>query len=355
MTNDTSGNIEASKYNQVSRTEVKQKIKSGLLVLKQGYKILIVACIIGASLGFLFAKYNRAEYIATSTFVLEEKSGGGGISSYAGIASQLGISLGSEGGGGLFHGDNIIELYKSRTMLQKTLLTPIMVNGKKQLLIDRYIETESLRKDWQTDPKLKNISFDEKNFTIQHDSIISSIVNKLKKKNLNVFKPDKKLTIINVTVTFADQVFAKFFNEKLVENVNQFYTVTKTKKSTQNVAIFKFKGDSVRRLLNQSLSGVASALDAAPNANPFNQILKVPSQRRQIDVQTNAALYTEIIKNMAIAEITMRQETPLIQIIDEPTLPLEAKKIGVFKGIVLGIFLSLFLTIGFMIIRKITF
>lgn len=337
----------------ISIEEVKGKLRSTYRLLTAKIYWLLNAAFIGCACGIGFAVIDKPMYTATSTFVLDESSSGGGMSAYAGLASQFGLSLGGSGSGGIFQGDNIIELYKSRSMLEKTLLTAVEDNGKHELLIDIYLRTQKQREKWLKNPPLASIRFDDpQKFTVRHDSIISSIVNSLNKKYLAIYKPDKKLTIIDVTTTYPDEYFAKAFNQALVENVNQFYIQTKTKKSAHNATVLKLQADSLRKILNSSLSSVASAIDAAPNANPFNQSLKVPSQKRQIDVQTNTTLYTEIVKNLALAEIMMRQDAPLIQVIDRPVLPLDVKKLGIIKGGVLGAVLAVFLISAIMIFRK---
>ncbi len=337
----------------ISIEEVKGKLRSTYRLLKANIYRLLIAAFIGCACGIGLAITDKPMYTATSTFVLDESNSGAGMSAYAGLASQFGLSLGGSGNGGIFQGDNIIELYKSRSMLEKTLLTAADDNGKHELLIDIYLRTQKQREKWLTNSALASIKFDDpQKFTVRHDSVISSIVKTLNEKYLTIYKPDKKLSIIDVTTTYPDEYFAKAFNQALVENVNQFYIQTKTKKSAHNAAVLKFQADSLRKILNSSLSGVASAIDAAPNANPFNQSLKVPSQKRQIDVQTNAALYTEIVKNLALAEITMRQDAPLIQVIDRPILPLDVKKLGIIKGGVLGAVLAVFLISTILIFRK---
>jgi uncharacterized protein involved in exopolysaccharide biosynthesis len=49
---------------------------------------------------------------------------------------------------------------------------------------------------------------------------------------------------------------------------------------------------------------------------------------------------TEIVKQLALAKVTFRKETPLIQVIDAPILPLEKKRFGKAKGILMGGFLA---------------
>jgi uncharacterized protein involved in exopolysaccharide biosynthesis len=70
-------------------------------------------------------------------------------------------------------------------------------------------------------------------------------------------------------------------------------------------------------------------------------------------VQANTAILTEIVKQAELAKVTLRKETPLIQVIDQPILPLPKEKFGKAKGIILGGVLAGFLTILGLIVRRI--
>jgi hypothetical protein len=305
--------------------------------------------------GLAYAYFKKPVYTAASTFVLQEGGSGGGLSQYAGLASLAGIDIGGNGAGGIFEGDNILMLYKSRLMIEKTLLSWVTIDGKKQQLIDRYIASNDLLEKWKEKDGISSISFsgDPKKFTRKQDSLITDIADDFNKELLNVAKPDKKLTIIKVEVTSKDELFSKAFNTTLVETVNNFYTQTKTKKSAQNVAVLQRQADSVKNVLGYAISGVASAIDAAPNANPALSSLRVPSQKRQIDVQASSAIYGEIVKNLEISKISLRQETPLIQVIDEPVLPLTKTKVGKIKAIILGGLLGIFLMSAGIVFKRI--
>jgi hypothetical protein len=270
---------------------------------------------------------------------------------------MAGIDMGgSSGGGGIFQSDNILELYKSRLMIEKALLSEAVFNGKKQLLIDRYIEFNKLRPRWKEKDHINDISFagNSDNFNRTQDSIISKLVGLFNKQVLSVSKLDKKLSIIRVDVLSKDELFARNFNIVLVQTVNDFYTQTKTKKSYQNVQALQHQADSVKHILNSSISGVASAIDAAPNANPLLVSLRVPSQKKQIDVQASTAIYGEMVKNLEISKLSLRQETPLIQIIDKPILPLEVHIVGKIFSAVTGFFAGIFLCVLTLFIRNIS-
>jgi hypothetical protein len=322
---------------EISLKELILKIKEWYAYLLSKWKTILIAALLGGLLGLTYAYIKNPVYTAETTFVLEEGESGGGLGAYAGIASMVGIDLGS-GGGGIFKGDNILQLYKSRKMIQETLLSEGVFDGKPQLLIDRYIAFNKLREGWAKKSNLAKLTFTQNtnNYTRIQDSVMGKIVETINKSALEVTKPDKKLSIISVKVKSEDELFSKSFTETMVKNVNQFYIKTKTKKSIENISILQKQADSVRNVLNISLGGVAAAIDANPNSNPAFQSLRVGSQRKQVDVQASGAIYQEIVKNLEMAKITLRNEKPLIQVIDEPVLPLKVDKFGKLKGIVLG-------------------
>ncbi len=317
---------------EVSLKEVLAKLHTWYAYLLSKLSIILIASIIGGFIGLTYAWLKKPIYTAECTFVLEDGDKGG-LGQYSGLASMVGIDLGGSQGSGLFQGDNIIQLYKSRLIIKKTLLSEAMFGVKKQRLVNRYVEFNKLKLDNVTEGDL---NFSTPFLSIKQDSIIIFLTKQIITNALYIEKIDKKLNIINVGFNSEDELFAKEFTERIVQNVNDFYTDTKTRKSNQNVSILQKQADSVRSVLNRSLGGSASAADANPNANAALQILRVPQQRRQIDVQASSAIYAEIVKNLELAKISLRKETPLIQIIDSPLLPLDRTNVNMFFSIFLG-------------------
>jgi len=348
--------IDKIETDEISVKELVSKIKSSVRYVKSRRKILIWFTIGGFIIGLLYALIVSPVYKATSTFVLEENghSGGLGLSQYSSLASLAGIDLGGGSEKGLFQGDNILELYKSRLMIEKTLLTTITIDGKKQLLINRYAESSKAWLPWGNKADLASMDFsgNPKLFSRKKDSILRDLVKYFNKNILTVTKPDKKLSIINVEIKFKDEIFAQLFNQTLVQNVNNFYVQTQTRKTSQSVQVLQHQADSVRSILNNSLGKVAESTDANPNPNPTLKSLTLPSQKKQIDVQANAAIYSEIIKNLEVSKISLRQETPLIQLIDEPIIPLEVDKVGKVLGAFVGIIAGFFFGIIYMIAAR---
>ncbi len=340
---------------EISLKELILKIQEWWKYLLSKWIIILIVGLLGGAIGLWYAILQKPVYTATTTFVLESGDGGGGsLGQYAGIAAMAGIDIGG-GGGGIFQGDNIIELYKSRTMIQKTLLSEIDVNGKRQLLIDQYIDFNQLRQAWAEKPELADIQFKRnlKPFTRIQDSIVGMMVNDINKNYLIVAKLDKKLSIINVEVKANDEVFAKVFNEQIVKNVNDFYVQTKTKKALENVAILQQKVDSVGAVMNDAIYTAAAVSDATPNLNMTRQVQRAaPMQSSQFTAETNKAILGELVKNLEMSKMSLLKETPLIQVVDEPVFPLDKEGFGKRRGVIFGGLMGGFLIVTLLLAKK---
>lgn len=339
---------------EISLTEIVKKAKEWYAYILTQWKVIILAGIIGASLGLSYAFIANPVYTATLSFALEDEKSGGGLGAL-GLASSLGINLG-DGGGGIFSGTNLTQLFKSRTMVEKTLMTPVKVNGKVISLAEMYIQNNNYRDDWDDDPKFKSIQFlpntKRKYFTRVHDSILGEIYKDLSKKSLAVDQKDKDIAIISIDVASTDELFSIYFCEALARQVGKFYVETKSKKARLNMQILNRQTDSIRTELNSAITGVAVATDNTFMLNPALNVRRAPSARRQVDVQANTAILTELVKQTELAKVTLRKETPLIQVIDRPILPLPKELFTKVKGIVLGGFLAAFLMVLWIVVRR---
>ncbi|MCI9843861.1 Wzz/FepE/Etk N-terminal domain-containing protein [Flavobacterium pectinovorum] len=339
---------------EITLKELFQKVKEWWSYLLSQWKIILVAGIIGASLGLTYSFIKKPIYTATLSFALEDEKSGG-LGGALGLASTFGIDLGG-GGGSIFTGSNLTELFKSRAMVEKTLLSPVTVNGKVISLAEMYIQNNRWREKWNDNPKFASLAFlpniNRKLYTRVQDSILGKMYEDLSKKGLSVAQKDKKISIISIDVSSTNELFAKFFCEALAREVSDFYVDTKSKKARMNMAILERQTDSIRRELNGAIKGVAVANDNTFNLNPALNVRRVPSAKREVDVQANTAILTELIKQFELAKVTLRKETPLIQIIDKPILPLSKDYFGKLKGLVMGGFFAGFLTVAFLIINR---
>ena len=287
---------------------------------------------------FLFTSYNYIKspiYHAVTNFVIEDDNSSQ-ISDLSSIASIAGINTSAfTQSTSLFQIDNIQELYVSSLMLKKTLLSEVEYNGRSEKIIDLYIRSENLEnKLLKKGIKFKN----SKDIDRAKDSVIQKIIKKIKKKNLIVSKPNRKTTIIEVGFNYEDEILAKFFNETLVDNVNDFYFEIMTKKSKSNVDVLQKQADSVKKITDFSIEKLAFLEQDIPNANPLLKSNKIPLQIELLNLQANKSIYAEIVKQLELAKISQRNRVPVLQIIDQPILPLPNSQWEIITTLIYGIF-----------------
>ena len=340
---------------EISLKGLIEKGKQWYIYFLSQWKIIVLVVLIGSMLGLAYSFIKKPVYTASLSFALEDDKQGGGLSSALGLASQFGLNLGGSGGG-IFEGSNLIELFKSRSMVEQALMKPVFFKGDTISLAEMYIQNNKWREKWNKQGKFKDIQFihdtKRKYFTRVHDSILGEIYDNLSKTNLSVAQKDKKIDIITMDFSSKNEQFSKDFCETLARQVGQYYVATKTKRARTNMEILERQTDSIRGELNSAISGVATANDNTFNLNPALNARRVPSARKQVDVQANTAILTELVKQTELAKVTFRRETPLIQVLDRPIYPLKNDKLSKLKGIILGGFIAGFFLALFLIAKK---
>jgi uncharacterized protein involved in exopolysaccharide biosynthesis len=315
--------------------------------------------LITSALGLLYGKLQPSTFKATSTFIVEDKSGkgGGGLS---GLASQFGIDVGglTGGGAGLFDGDNILEIIKSRAIIEKVLLTKMEepASSKGQTIADYYIQINDLASAFES----KNINVKSLNFagltegvkhTVQQDSILYILFSRIN-KDISVEKKNKKSTIITLEVVSGDQVFSKTFAEELLKQTSDLYIDIKTGNLSRSINKIQQKADS----LQNSLTGIYQKSFQAENATKLynvNSSLRINTSQTEIaarDKTVSSTLYAEVVKNLETLKLSLINQTPVIQVLDTPKFPLFDQRtparysliIGFAIGFVLSFFYALY-------------
>jgi hypothetical protein len=325
--------------------------------LSSKWIIILIFSFLGAGLGFLKAISTNAKYEAKLTFVLEEeKSGLGGASS---LANSLGIAgIGEGGEGDLFSSINFFDFLQSRNLIEKVLLD-LYDEKTKKTFMQKYVEIYQLEKIWyESDkPELKRgIKFhfgdDRDKFSKVKDSILGATYLTFIDTHLKLQRPDTEKALMEITIITESEMFSKRFSEKLLEVAFEHYSINKIQKARNNVNILQRQADSVRVELYNALTGVAASNDKMFGLSPAMNVMRVPSAKKQVDVQVNTAILAELVKNLEISKMTLLNQTPLYQIVDKPILPLSIIKLGKIKALIIGGFLGGFLIISFFIFSR---
>ena len=327
------------KEEKISLKNVFQGFKEWFVFIMDKRKKIVYGTLIILALPLSYNYVKSPVYYANTSFVLENDASAS-LGSLSSLASMSGINTSSlMSASNLFQIDNIQELYRSNNMLRQTLLENVTLNGKSQILIDYFAKAQKLEKKWVKEKVyIKDFYNDKRLYSRAQDSVLKEAIKLIKKDFLVVEKPNRNTSILNVGFKHKDEVFAKIFNEVLVNKVNRFYYKTKTKKTALNLKILQVQTDSVKRLLDMSFLALAEIDQNIPNINPLAKTAKVPYQKAMVNLQANQAIYLEVVKQLELAKVTHRNKTPLIQIIDKPSFPLENNRFKFLNILILGIF-----------------
>jgi len=324
-------------------------IKSWMTSMLKSWRMIFIGAFLIGGLYFTYQTLRKINYTAETRFVLETDSAGG-LGDISSLANLAGMNLGAiSGGSTLFQLDNIVELYRSYTIMKKTLLTERNSDFGSERLITWYGREHKVLEKWNN----LGINFEipETQMIVRHDSLLKEVVEDILEKSLDVSKPSRKLSILRVAYSANDEKFAKAFNEVLVTHVNDFYFKVKTQKTGENLRVLSFQSDSVKKVLDKVLLDLAIFEEQNPNLNPLRAQALVPRQKIQIDLQASSAVYQELVKNLEIAKVAHRNNSPLIQIIDAPVLPLDDDRMKWYKALVFGLILGGVLMIGYLTLK----
>lgn len=346
------------KREDINLLQTIQIIKNGIKLLQKKFLLIFIGGITGLLLYFgYFYLWKQSKYVGKVSLIMQEKS----ISSstaLSNIAAQLGVDLsGSSSSGSIFAGENILNILTSNYIISKALMAETVdAFGNKQTLADLYLDFSKLRKKWANDnlpiasiKYTKNENID--NFSNEQDSVIQIIAKRLiKREQLQVERPNKKATIVVVTLETKNKEFSRLFPQKLVDEATNFYITTKTSVIKSNIEKYEKKADSILILLNSKTYSEATLKYNDPN--PAIKTLTVPTDIISRDKNVLFVLYGETVKHLEIARVSLLRESPIIQVIDKPGITLfNNKKFSLVFALFMTVFFAA-LTAGFILVKN---
>jgi uncharacterized protein involved in exopolysaccharide biosynthesis len=223
------------------------------------------------------------------------------------------------------------------------------LKGGNDLLIEHYLSINNFKEDWGESDDFKGVSFHDNN-TYIHDSISGVIWSRIIEKNLLIELKNEEANIISLSYKSANPNYAKCFVEALIDEMSKMYIENQTAQASNTLEFLQKRADSVFTELEVAEQEFAKVKDINQRIVKASGRLKELQLMRKVEVLN--AMYLEIVKNLELSKITLLNKTPIIQIIDTPTLPLkEEKPSKSFSGI-LGAFLGGFLSVCFFVFRK---
>jgi SHS2 domain-containing protein len=292
----------------------------------------------------MYAYFSEPAYESRLSFALDAGNSADGLSGAFSLASQLGFGMG--GGGSLFDGDNIIEIMKSRRIIESVLLSADTVKRNPITLVDQYLDYSGLRKKYDNLERTKNIHFPvgtpKISLSYLQDSILNIVYQKMVKENINPSRPDKKLSIYELKVSTPNERLTKIFTDRLIEASGAYYTEITSKKEKETVDALEQRVDSMQKKVGVSLVSKAVTLDA--NINPAFSVAQTNPQMQQYNILAYGEAYKELFKNLELAKYQYIKKIPLLQIIDHADYPMERIKKSRLKYFIYFAFIAVMIT-----------
>lgn len=332
---------------EITLKDFLNKIQELLKYIKIHWIKIVLLGIIGGGIGLGYAWLQPITYTAKLTFVVEDgKSSSSSLGGLASLAGQFGVDVGSSSGGGLLSGDNILLYFKSASLAREVLLSELD-SASNLTIADAYADVYKLNTKWKENKNIGPVKFQKlsmnKPYTRLQDSLLQSIVKKIITNNFSVERTDKKAGFIQVTSTMENEMLAKVYCDRIVEKAVQKYISIKILRQKTTVEKLQARVDSIARLLNQKTISSAGLQTKATtmDINPlYKQNSVVANETTMRDKTMLATIFSSVTQNLEIAKFTLSQETPVIQIIDNPIYPLQinqtSKKMGLFLGGLIG-------------------
>lgn len=326
-------------------------------ILKRWY-ILLLFIAITSGLALVYVMWYGTKYIATASFALEgETASSGLLSSSLSIANQLGLQ-GSPGKNTTYNNNFFASLIQSRRVIKASLMDEAMMNGKKDLLANHYINLYRWRtgsfihKGWNKVPKLKDFSFHAKpltQLTPLEDSIMNVIYDNIIENNL-VVTYDATTPFNVATFNTRSREFSMWMMKYMVDKSASYYMDNVFQLNKKNMNIADQRVDSLGRVLRSMDYRVANLRDLSNNTIRQKGLLDVNSAKRQQDLLTTQ--YSAAVNNVELAKVTILTTAPILQVIDDPLFSTEVSFVRWPIALIIAALIGIFLGIIYLVIAR---
>lgn len=298
-----------------------------LAILLRGRRAILVVTIAGLAIGVLVALRQPTFYTAGFTFI-PQASQDQRAAALSGLASQIGISLGSVGAA-----SQPPQLYAD-VIESREVLGPVAA--------DTFTKAEGAGR--HPLPAILGISGDnaavthERTLQVLRDKVVSSVV------------AARTTGAVTISVRTRWPGLSLAIAERLLDGLNRFNRETR-----------QTQAGAERRFTEQRLTAAETALGASERAmqrflegnRQFERssTLAFEHDRLQRDVMLRQQVVSNLAQQYEDARIREVRDTPVITVIDSPTLPVLPDPRGRIRTVALLGFLGFALGIAFVVLR----
>ncbi len=295
-------------------------------------------------------------YPGTLTFMVDEDEGNR-LSPFARVLGQVGLG---GGGTGKYNLDKILEISKSRRVLQMALFSKSKVQGKEDYLANHLIRQFEFHEKWEDDTTgMKDFLYtdgDVPQFSKNENRALKALLGLL---NGNEDEPgiyatsyDEDTGIMSLGINGRSEDLTINFLDTMFHRLRSFYVEKTIEKSESTYTIIKEKTDSLAQELSSAEYSLAQFMDRNRNVYSVTEG-QLQQSRLTAQVTRLQTMYGEALKNLQISELNLQNKEPFITLIDSPLSPIKAQVPSKLMALIIGGILGCMVGVTFVLGRKV--
>lgn len=329
---------------EISLRDLILKLKSFVQELFLNWKILAF-CILVA-MGYQAYKYFTFEplYPAKITFSVDEDEGGS-AQGLTGILGQFGLGSVRPS---RYNLDKILALSKSRRVIEQTLFFKFELDGKNDFLANHMI------REYKLSASNEEGSTGKDAFSFTHDSIAAfdRTENEMlmtlygfiigppndPKKALISADYNEDTNIMSLDVSTRDETLSLMLAHQMFKSLSDYYINKAIEKQLKTYKVVSAKKDSVLTVLKGTEYQLANFKDS--HRGLLLRTDQISELRLQREITALSAMYAEVLKNTEVADFSLKNKMPFIQIIDAPLSPIQPTQVSLLRKLLIGLLIG---------------
>jgi hypothetical protein len=326
---------------EISFKDLVLQMRSWIQELFRHWLVIAFFALIG--LGYQAYKYYKyiPVYPATITFNVDEDEGGGN-QGLTGILGQFGLGSVRPS---RYNLDKILALSKSRRVIQESLFSKITIDGKEDYIANHLMREYKLNETG--DSKKTTFVFTRDSiteFTPEENSMLLILYATIigppdqPKKALLTSTYNEDSNIMTLSVTTTNETLSLSLAQRMFESLSKYYINKAIEKSMKTYNLVSMKRDSVLGVLKSTEYQLANFRDT--HKSLLMRTDQINELRLQREITALGAMYAEVLKNVEVADFTVKNKIPFIQVIDTPIPPIQPVRLSFIRQIILGLIIG---------------
>ena len=330
--------IYSAQSDEITLKELILKLQEFFWEVVKYWKILFLLFLISFSY-FLYQKETTpTTYPAKLSFMLND-DGGGGQAGVSMILGSLGLG-GFKGKGEMANLEKIMQLFKTRVVIDNALMTPVVMQGQEKKLANHIMDVYGFQKliedygrmawaeklegvdenyQFSDDVKLDSLNEQEEIILkILYDNVVGNADRGINPFMSSSLDEDSEIMTLRVKTLTEDLTIVLI--ESIYNKLSNFFIEKAIEKQQKTFDIVNMKTDSIRRTLTGAEYALADFRDSNRKLVTVKGYLRESELERQVKILS--VMFAESIKNLEIADFALRRRKPYVQLIDTPMRPL---------------------------------